>query len=139
MAQFKASTYKLIIPCLITAFTGTFTYPIAVRIARRVFKLKGFYQIHFSIAPFLALFHVNVFGLSHAYCRIKLMEADFEDLKHLVQADYDYQGYYKLKKLITTSGVHKYARGKFDQDKFDVLELAEELGEQDKKMGFELA
>ena len=89
-AQFKASTYKLIVPCFFTMITGTFTYPIAVRIARRVFKLKGFYQIHLFIAPFLALLHVNVFGLTHAYLRIKHMEAEFEDLKHLVQRDYDY-------------------------------------------------
>lgn len=80
--------------------TGTFSYPIAVKITRKIFKLRGFYQIHLSIAPFLALFHVNVFGLTHAYLRIKLMEDEFETLKHLITKDYEYEGYYKIKSKI---------------------------------------
>ena len=61
---------------------GTFTYPIAVRIARGLFKLRGFYAIHLSIAPFLALVHVNILGTTHMYFRIKQTEKEFEFLKN---------------------------------------------------------
>ena len=65
---------KFIIPATITMMCGTVTYPIAVRVAKRVFRLKGFFAIHFSIAPFLAVVHVNIFGALHAYFRIKILE-----------------------------------------------------------------
>lgn len=69
---------KWLLPASITMLCGTFTYPIAVRIARKVFRLRGFYSIHFAIAPFLALIHVNIFGTLHAYFRLKIAERDFE-------------------------------------------------------------
>ena len=56
---------------------GTVTYPIAVRISKRVFKLRGFYAINLSIAPFLALIHVNILGVTHMYFRIKVTEKEF--------------------------------------------------------------
>ena len=92
--EFQATTGKLILPAVITMFCGTFTYPIAVRIARKVFKLRGFYPIHLSIAPFLALVHVNIFGTSHAYFRVKVIERDFERLKPQLEASmYKYESY----------------------------------------------
>ena len=69
---------KWLLPASITMLCGTVTYPIAVRIARKVFRLKGFYAIHLAIAPFLALFHVNIFGTLHSYFRLKIAENDFE-------------------------------------------------------------
>ena len=73
--QFKANCLKLIVPAFLTMLTGTFTYPIAVRVARsRPFRLRGFYAIHAGIAPFLAFIHVNVFAAWHQYFKIKLTE-----------------------------------------------------------------
>ena len=60
---------------------GTFTYPVAVRVARKVFRLRGFYPIHISIAPFLALIHVNIMGTSHALLRALFIEKEFERLR----------------------------------------------------------
>jgi hypothetical protein len=65
---------KVVAPGAMTMFCGTFTYPIAVRIARKVFRIRGFYAIHISIAPFLAFVHVNIFGTLHALGRVRLME-----------------------------------------------------------------
>ena len=50
-------------PLFCTAMIGTITYPIAVRISKKVFKFRNFYSIHFSIAPFLSLIHINFFAL----------------------------------------------------------------------------
>ena len=51
-------------PLFCTAMLGTITYPLAVRIARSkyLFRLRGFYAIHISIAPFLSLIHLNFFA-----------------------------------------------------------------------------
>lgn len=94
---------------------GTITYPIAVRIARKVFRLKGFYAIHFAIAPFLAAVHVNIFAGLHAYFRIKIIEKEFErnlrsqklsvEMQNFIQdrhenvpaCDYIHASYYKVK------------------------------------------
>ena len=64
-------------PAAGTLFCGTFTYPIAVRVARKIFRLRGFYSIHISIAPFLALIHVNILGTLHAYARAHLIEQEY--------------------------------------------------------------
>jgi hypothetical protein len=69
-----------VLPAAITMMCGTITYPIAVRIARRIFRLRGFYPIHFAIAPFLGLAHINIFGTVQAYEKIKATERDFESL-----------------------------------------------------------
>ena len=47
-----------------TALLGTFTYPKFVKLARskRLLGLRNFYAIHFAIAPFLALIHLNFFA-----------------------------------------------------------------------------
>lgn len=66
------------LPVSLTMLCGTFTYPIAVRIARKVFRLRGFYAIHLSIAPFLAFTHINIFGTLHSYFRIKVKEREFD-------------------------------------------------------------
>lgn len=68
-----------------TALCGTVTYPIAVRIARKGFKLKGFYAIHLAIAPFLALVHVNILGVTSMYARIKVIEAEFDRMQPLLK------------------------------------------------------
>ncbi len=64
-----------------TALCGTVTYPILVRVARSryLFKLRNFYAIHASIAPFLALIHINIFSGVHAYMRIKIKESEFAE------------------------------------------------------------
>ena len=59
---------------------ATVTYPLAVRIARKVFRLRGFYAIHLAIAPFLALVHVNILGCAHMYFRIKNTEREYDQL-----------------------------------------------------------
>ena len=79
--RFISNASQTIAPLAITMMCGTFTYPIAVRIAKRVFRLRGFYPIHFSIAPFLGLVHVNVFGTVQTYFMIKVMEREFEMLR----------------------------------------------------------
>lgn len=80
MLGFRENFYKLVLPAAATMFCGTFTYPVAVRVARKVFRLRGFYAIHISIAPFLALIHVNIFGTLHALGRVRAMEHEFERL-----------------------------------------------------------
>ena len=86
MQGFKENFIKLVVPAAVTMFCGTFTYPIAVRIARKVFRVRGFYAIHISIAPFLAFVHVNIFGTLHALGRARLMEQEFDRLRPLVDA-----------------------------------------------------
>ena len=95
LTKFAGNAGSLILPIAVTMLCGTVTYPIAVRIARKVFKLRGFYAIHLSIAPFLALAHVNIFGVSQAYCWIKLMERDFEQLKPLLAREGKLENPYK--------------------------------------------
>jgi len=56
---------------------GSITYPISIRIVKRLFKLRGFYAIHLAIAPFLAAIHINVFAAIQTYYRIKIIERDF--------------------------------------------------------------
>jgi hypothetical protein len=56
---------------------GSITYPISIRIVKRLFKLRGFYAIHLAIAPFLAAIHINVFAALHAYQRVKIIERNF--------------------------------------------------------------
>jgi len=55
-------------PIFFTSMLATFTYPLAVRIARskRLFKLRNFYAIHISIAPFLAYIHLNFYAFAEA-------------------------------------------------------------------------
>ena len=62
---------------------GTITYPLAVRVARskRLFKLRNFYAIHVSIAPFLALIHINFFSLVQTLLRVKMLELDFREVR----------------------------------------------------------
>ena len=79
--KFKENAYKLVLPAMLTAFCGTFTYPIAVGIARKLFKLRGFYAIHLSIAPFLAYAHINIFSVFHTYGHIKFTEGEYERLQ----------------------------------------------------------
>ena len=64
------------VPTFATAMLGTFTYPRAVRLARspRLLGLKNFYAIHFAIAPFLALIHLNFFSLLYGYFLINKIE-----------------------------------------------------------------
>lgn len=106
---------KWLLPATLTMLCGTVTYPIAVRIARKVFRLKGFYAIHLSIAPFLALVHVNIFGTLHSYFRLKIAERDFDlyfgkatnniAMQQFIQGrddnvpsfDYIHASYYKVK------------------------------------------
>ena len=69
---------------------GTVTYPIAVRIVKRIFRLRGFYPIHLAIAPFLALVHVNIFGVCHTYFRIKHIEKEFEAVDRHIKHESEY-------------------------------------------------
>ena len=98
--QFAGNASKVIIPAVITMMCGTVTYPIAVRIVKKVFKLRGFYAIHLSIAPFLALVHVNIFGISHTYFRIKHIEKEFEAVSKETKQAREYENYQKVFKLI---------------------------------------
>ena len=82
---------------------ATVTYPLAVRVARKIFKLRGFYSIHLAIAPFLALAHVNIFGVWHMYFKIKHTELEYETLKpHLVR-EAEYQVWQRVHNLILKS------------------------------------
>ena len=80
MMGFRENFLKLVLPAATTMLCGTFTYPVAVRVARRMFGLRGFYSIHISIAPFLAFIHVNIFGTLFALGRIKAIEYDYDRL-----------------------------------------------------------
>ena len=102
--EFIANAGKVIVPVMLTLLTGTFTYPLASKLVRSwPLRLRGFYAIHLAIAPLLAYIHVHIFGISHAYCRIKITEAEFErnsdKLKHL-QPEKIYKHYYELKSLL---------------------------------------
>jgi len=71
--EYLKRNFKLfVVPLFATAMVGTISYPIAVRIARSryLFRLRNFYAIHLSIAPFLALLHSNVFACVHTLMRI---------------------------------------------------------------------
>ena len=81
MLGFRDNFMKVVAPAALTMLCGTFTYPIAVRIARKIFRVRGFYAIHISIAPFLALIHVNIFGTLHTIGRAKIMEKEFDRLR----------------------------------------------------------
>ena len=115
--QLVSNTYKVIVPVFMTLMCATVTYPLAVRIARKVFKLRGFYAIHLAIAPFLALVHVNILGCSHMYFRIKNAEREFDQLNMPVAKEYtsyaainrqimarynSEKGFYPEKTLLTT-------------------------------------
>jgi len=110
--QFTSNVGKVILPAMITMFCGTFTYPIAVRVARKVFRLRGFYPIHCSIAPFLALVHVNIFGTLHAYFRIKLTEMEFESLRSVNSnlREKRYTSYNRSKELVLNKDFEEYSR-----------------------------
>ena len=83
---------------------GTVTYPIAVRIARKRFKLKGFWAIHLAIAPFLALVHVNILGVSHMYFRIKQTEREYDHFSQFIKPSPEYQSYRQIhSKIINAS------------------------------------
>ena len=43
ITKFVDNSSKFLLPITITMLCGTVTYPIAVRIARRIFRLRGFY------------------------------------------------------------------------------------------------
>ena len=77
-------------PLFCTAMLSTITYPLAVRVARskRLFKLRDFYAIHISIAPFLAVIHINFFQLLLSYIRIKQKEKDLWDVKPNLEKEY---------------------------------------------------
>ena len=86
---------------------GTVTYPIAVRIARKVFRLRGFYAIHLAIAPFLGFVHTNIFGSIWMYVFIKQKEKEFEFYfgqqkarEGLPKYDDVHASYYKLKDTV---------------------------------------
>ena len=153
LTTFAGNAGSLILPVAVTMLCGTVTYPIAVRIARRVFKLRGFYAIHLSIAPFLALAHVNIFGVAQAYCWIKLMETEFEHLKPQLAREGKLENPYKtyesvrqIKVADHSSAFHQQARGtKRRADKWvygdeasETKQLLNELKEQDANMAYEI-
>lgn len=98
--QFTGNASKVIFPVLITMICGTVTYPLAVRFVKRVFRLRGFYAIHLTIAPFLALIHVNILGVSHTYLRIKHMEREFEAVKSKLKPESEQESYSAVYSLI---------------------------------------
>ena len=81
MINTRDNIIKAVLPVFFTALCGTITYPIAVRIARKGFKLRGFYAIHLAIAPFLALVHVNILGVTNMFARIKVIEGEFDRIQ----------------------------------------------------------
>ena len=108
MKQFMRNVKNFMIPVFFTAMAGTITYPIAVRLARSkyLFKLRNFYAIHISIAPFLAFIHLNLFSLFHTYFRITTTESDYAAFiranpaqKNASMEDYG-QAYERLKKKL---------------------------------------
>ena len=68
-------------PALLTAMLGTYTYPRAVRLARhkRLLRLRNFYAIHVSIAPFLAFIHMNFFSAIQAVIGAHIFERDYNE------------------------------------------------------------
>ena len=74
---------KLVLPAAGTMFCGTFTYPIAVRIARRIFRLRLFsnlVQIARLSKDFVPL--VRKPGSSHAPRQLVLSVSYFELLQN---------------------------------------------------------
>ena len=100
-STFIGNAGSLILPVAATMLCGTVTYPIAVRVARKVFRLRGFYAIHLSIAPFLALAHVNIFSAAQTYIWIKLTERDFEELKPQLAREGKLDSPYKTYERVT--------------------------------------
>ena len=70
-------------PIFFTSMLATFTYPLAVRVARSkwLFGLRNFYAIHIAIAPFLALIHLNFYSFAEALVKLKMMEMEFREVK----------------------------------------------------------
>jgi len=79
VAAFRRNFSQFAIPFTLSAMTATFTYPIAVRIARKC-GLRGFYAIHISVAPFLAWVNLVTFNASRTYMKIKEREREFQRL-----------------------------------------------------------
>ena len=100
LLQFSGNIQKVILPLFITLMCSTLTYPVAVRVSKRVFGLTGFYPIHIAIAPFLAFIHVNIFGVTHMYFRIKHIEREFDSLIGFVGREQDYGAYSSVNKQI---------------------------------------
>lgn len=98
--QFAGNVSKVIAPALITMMCATVTYPLAVRFVKRVFGLRGFYAIHLTIAPILALIHVNIFGVSHTLFRIKHLEREFDAVKSNLRTEREYDSYATVNALI---------------------------------------
>ena len=78
------------LPLSMTAMLGTITYPLAVKVARskRLLKLRNFYAIHASIAPFLAFIHINFFSFVQTIIRIKQTESEYRRLMKSYEQDY---------------------------------------------------
>ena len=116
---------------------GTVTYPLAVRVARRLFRLKGFYAIHLTIAPFLGVVHVNIFGSTNQLMTIWIVERDFQQLRdqNLFAAPVLYPHYHKVVKL---------AKAPKNYSKQPVIvsesleSLVEQVKEQDERLGMEI-
>jgi len=101
---FYENFMKLVMPAAVTMFCGTFTYPVAVRIARKVFRLRGFYAIHISIAPFLALLHVNIFGTLQTLGNARFTEQEYERMAPLLAQNNDANNdtnFVQLRRLIS--------------------------------------
>ena len=76
-------------PLFCTSMIGTITYPIAVRIAKKAFRLRNFYSIHFTIAPFLALIHINFFALVQTLINVQYINHEFREVKPNYAKEYE--------------------------------------------------
>ena len=73
---------SMALPIFMTAMLSTITYPMAVKIARhkRLLKLRDFYAIHFTIAPFLGFVHLNFYAFVWTIVHVKNTERKFNEL-----------------------------------------------------------
>jgi hypothetical protein len=60
-------------PFFFTAMFATISYPLLIRISKKI-GFSGFYSMHLSIAPFMALINVFLFSGSKEYFDIKHRE-----------------------------------------------------------------
>ncbi|CAI2372622.1 unnamed protein product [Moneuplotes crassus] len=74
-----------LLPIGVTGLSATFTYPIAVRLVKSLFKIRDFYAIHLAISPIMVFININVFGTLRGIMNVKIKEAEYEEYKQEVQ------------------------------------------------------
>lgn len=108
--QLSLSTFKFrimiwVCPMFLTGMAASVSYPMYIRLAKKVFKVKSFFAIHAVIAPFMMMQNVFVFANTRGLASIKI----FEEIKNkkveagiIKKTDYG-EEYHKVRKAFKES------------------------------------